>query len=155
MTVEQIASLLDNAEGELKTLIALGYFTGLRRGDCCTLLWSEVDLLRQIIERIPRKIVGRVKDKSQAVVKVGMAPLLAGLLAETPANDRRGYVLPEMGTLYDTGKDYIITNQIAAHFRRCGIETTLPGTGYKSHYVGKKKVYDPSRGRLSNMAFIH
>lgn len=144
LTVEQIASLLDNAEGELKTLIALGYFTGLRRGDCCTLLWSEVDLLRQIIERIPRKIVGRVKDKSQAVVKVGIAPLLAGLLAETPANDRRGYVLPEMGTLYDTGKDYIITNQIAAHFRRCGIETTLPGTGYKSHYVGKKKVYDPS-----------
>lgn len=153
LTVEQIASLLDNAEGELKVLFALGYFTGLRRGDCCTLLWSEVDLLRQIIERIPRKIVGRVKDKSQAVVKVGIAPLLAGLLAETPANARRGYVLPEMGQLYDTEKDYIITNQIAAHFRRCGIETTLPGTGYKSHYVGKKKVYDPSERAVVQYGF--
>ncbi|HRS72373.1 MAG TPA: tyrosine-type recombinase/integrase [Anaerohalosphaeraceae bacterium] len=153
LTIEQIANLLDNAEGELKILFALGYFTGLRRGDCCTLLWSEVDLLRGVIERIPNKIAGRVKDPSQAVVKVGIAPLLGGLLAETPAPKRRGYVLPEMANLYTTGKDYTITTQIAAHFQRCGIETRLPGTGSTYRYDGKKKVYDSNRRAVVQYGF--
>lgn len=140
LTIQQIANLLDTAAGEMKTLIALGYFAGLRLGDAATLQWSEVDLIRGIIERVPRKTASRTK----AVVKIGIAPLLAGLLAETPANARKGYVLPEMGTLYDTGKSYLVSNRITAHFEKQGIQTKAPGTGYRSQYVGKEKVYIPS-----------
>ena len=70
LSMEQIARLIDTADGELKVLVALGIGTGLRLGDCCTLRWSEVDLMRGTIERIPHKTAHTVKDKTQAVVKV-------------------------------------------------------------------------------------
>jgi len=140
LSIEQIAHLIDTATGEMKTLLSLGYFCGLRLGDAATLLWPEVDLIRGIIERVPRKTASRTKT----VVKIGISPLLAGLLAATPAKARKGYVLPEMGTLYDTGKSYLVSNRITAHFEKQGIQTKAPGTGYRSQYVGKEKVYIPS-----------
>ncbi|MBQ9502595.1 MAG: site-specific integrase [Lentisphaeria bacterium] len=129
LTVEQIARLIDAAEGELRLLIALGYFTGLRLGDCCTLQWREVDLLRGIIERIPRKTAHTVKDKSLAVVKVGIAPYLFEMLAGTPEIERRGYVLPAFAEKYLSGGDQQITKKVLKHFAACGIETHRPGTG--------------------------
>ena len=68
LTAEQIATLIDHAGGDMQLLIALGYFTGLRLGDCCTLQWREIDLIRGIIERVPRKTAHTVKDKTQAAV---------------------------------------------------------------------------------------
>ena len=53
LALEQITTLINSATGDMRILIALGYFTGLRLGDCCTLLWHEIDLSRKIIERIP------------------------------------------------------------------------------------------------------
>ena len=73
LSMEQIATLIQNAEGELRLLIALGYFSGLRFGDCCTLLWREVDLVRRVIERIPRKTKHTRKDSKESIVKIGSA----------------------------------------------------------------------------------
>lgn len=124
LTVEQIARLIDTATGEMRLLIALGYFTGLRLGDCCTLKWGEVDLYRGVIERIPRKTASRAKDPAQAVVKVGIAPYLMGLLTEIPAGERVGYVLPATAEAYEKK---IITHAIMRHFASTGIETSHPG----------------------------
>lgn len=84
LTRQQISALLDTATGELQALIALGYLTGLRFGDCCTLRWDEVDLGRGIIERVPSKTAHTVKDKAKAIVKIGIPPYLADLLAALP-----------------------------------------------------------------------
>ena len=149
LSVEQIAGLLDNAEGELKILLAIGYFCGLRLGDAVTLQWSEVDFIRGVVERIPRKTASR----TNAVVKVGIAPMLAELLAKTPPERRRGYVLPELGRLYDAGKAYLVSNRIMAHFERQGIETRLPGTGSRYRYHGKKKVYESTKRAVVQYGF--
>ncbi|MGI5922709.1 MAG: tyrosine-type recombinase/integrase [Lentisphaeria bacterium] len=142
---QQISALLDNAEGELQVLIALGYFTGLRFGDCCTLRWDEVDVSRQIIERIPSKTRNTVKDKAKAVVKIGIPPYLAALLADLP---RAGeYVLPDMAAKYSAGRKSIVNNEFMRHLKRCGIETHEAGTGHAYHYEGKKKVYAKGRPR--------
>lgn len=132
LSMEQIATLIQNAEGELRLLIALGYFTGLRFGDCCTLLWREVDLVRGVIERIPRKTKHTRKDKKEAVVKVGIPAFLYRMLAEIPENCRNGYVLPRFGADYDRGADASLNGVVIKYFQKCGIQTHRDGTGIKT-----------------------
>lgn len=132
LTVEQIALLIDHATGDMRLLVALGYFTGLRLGDCCTLQWREVDLIRGVIERIPRKTAHTVKDKTQAAVKIGIAPFLFGMLAAVPEANRAGYVLPRFAEKYLSGGDQQITKWVLKHFEACGIELHRPGTGIKT-----------------------
>lgn len=132
LSMEQIAALIQNAEGELRLLIALGYFTGLRFGDCCTLLWREVDLVRGVIERIPRKTKHTRKDKKEAVVKIGIPAFLYRMLAEIPDYCRKGYVLPRFGADYDRGADANLNGIVIEHFQKCGIQTHKEGTGIKT-----------------------
>lgn len=139
LSVEQIARLINTATGELKLLFALGYFSGLRMGDCCTLEWREIDLLRGVIERIPRKTAHTIKDPAQAIVKIGIAPYLGAMLSEIPATERRGYLLPGFAEKYLAGGDQQITKKVLKHFADCGIETHRPGTGLKT-------VVDPETG---------
>lgn len=140
LSVEQVAALIDSATGDMRMLTALGYFTGLRLGDCCTLQWREVDLLRGVIERIPRKTAHTVKDKAQAAVKIGIAPYLFEMLAAIPASERGVYLLPKLAETYLSGDDYQITQMILRHFRSCGIEVHRPGTGVQiSPETGKKQ----------------
>ncbi len=129
LSMEQIAKILDAAEGDYKILIALGIGTGLRFGDCCTLRWSEVDLMRGTIERIPHKTAHMVKDKSQAIVKVGIPNFLFEILVSLPEERRNGlYVLPEIAELYYKNHT-IVSNRIQEIFNACGIQTTRQGTG--------------------------
>lgn len=124
LSKEQIAKVISYTSGEMKILLAMGYFTGLRLGDCCTLLWSEVDLTRRIIERIPRKTAHRVKDLSQASVKIGISTDLLEMLATLPR--KRKYVLPGMAKLYLFRVDSV-TRKVMRVFKQCGIETSVKG----------------------------
>lgn len=140
LTVEQIKLLIDTAAGDMRLLVALGYFTGLRLGDCCTLQWREVDLLRGVIERIPRKTAHTVKDKEQAIVKIGIAPFLFEMLAAIPEEERKGYILPTFAERYLAGRGCNITRDLMNLFRSCGIQVYREGTGPEYRYEGKKKI---------------
>jgi len=147
LTMEQISFLIESAEDDMKLLVALGYFTGLRLGDCCTLQWREVDLIRGVIERIPRKIENTVKDMEQARVKVGIPQFLHSLLSMIPEKSRKEYVLPKFAELYLQGRDQLITKQVIKHFQANGISIHRPGTGIKrtvNPKTGKVKI-DGSR----------
>ena len=151
LTSEELQKVVGSAEGELHSLFALGIYTGLRLGDCATLLWSEVDLPRAIIIRVPRK-TGRGRAKP---VHVPIHPTLAGVLQgirSSPAlpdgKSRKGsrkkladplaeYVLPTMAARYLKRVD-LVTDRIQIHFTKCGIRTHKPGTGKKR--VQKKGV---------------
>jgi len=127
LTVEQIYKILSTSEGELALLLGLGYFTGLRRGDCCTLKWNEVDLPGRLISRIPNKI----KDRSAKPepVKLGINKHLFNALNNTPTAKRIGFVLPTMAKYYLDNKRDRINRMIKDHFQRCGIQTIQEGTG--------------------------
>lgn len=129
LTLEQIAKLIDSANGEMRLLIALGYFTGLRFGDCCTLLWREIDLIRGVIERIPRKTEHTVRDIQEAKIKVGIPRFLFGMFSDVPQEDRSGYVLPTFAKDYLEGREYKVNRLLMDHFEACGIQTIRPGTG--------------------------
>ena len=121
-TVEELRKIVDQAEGEMRTLYLLGAGTGLRLGDCCTLMWGEVDLARRLVVRVPRKTA-----RKGVAVKIGMPLWLTAHLETLP---RRGpYVLPGLAAEYDAGRVPEISRRIQAHLEACGIQTTKPGTG--------------------------
>ncbi len=123
-TTDELAKVCTAAGGELRLLLALGIYTGLRLGDCATLRWAEVDLHRGIIRRIPNKTARR-KAKP---VAVPIHKSLHAMLAALPAGDRADYVLPGFAGTYLRDKT-AVTRQIQRHFTNCGIRTLKPGTG--------------------------
>jgi integrase len=157
LTIAELKDILEKAEGELQTLLMLGTFTGLRLGDCCTLKWSETDLDRGLIRRIPNKTA-----KSGKPVLIGIPPVLHKQLSVTPKTKRKGYVVPKYATLYtyrnETGKPTRqpdISDEIQKHLRdRCEIQIHKEGTGYKKvpdltgkheyiwKYTGKRAVVE-------------
>jgi integrase len=124
LTVDELRNVCQSAKGELRTLLAVGVYSGLRLGDCATLRWAEVDLLRRMIRRIPNKTARR----NPKPVIVPIHPVLRDLLAEIPADKRGDYVFPEISALYARRTD-MVTDMIQAHFKQCGIKTHLAGTG--------------------------
>lgn len=117
---EKVLELFNRTSGELRVLFFLGYYTGLRRGDCATLKWEEVHFDRNVIERSPNKIRKRTREK--VTVKVGIPEELRKELETLP---RKGeYVLPKMADLYQPRKRSILTRMIKEAFESCGIRTT-------------------------------
>jgi integrase len=80
LTIDELRNVCQSAKGELRVLLALGVYSGLRLGDCATLRWAEVDLPRNMIRRIPNKTARR----NPKPVIVPIHPILRDMLAETP-----------------------------------------------------------------------
>lgn len=124
LTIEELRKVCQTALGELQTLFALGVYSGLRLGDCATLQWPEVDLIRGVIRRIPNK----TSRRNPKPVLVPIHPILRDILATTPQDQRHGYVLPEIASLYNHRSD-TVTDLVQKHFKACGITLYKPGTG--------------------------
>jgi integrase len=121
LTIAELKKVCDAAQGELKLLFAIGLYTGLRLGDCCTLKWGEVDLRRGMIRRIPNKVMRR----HPVPVVIPIHPDLRNMLAKIPANEcDKLFVLPKTASTYLNSGRSLVTDSIQRHFRACGIETT-------------------------------
>lgn len=124
LTIDELRKVCQSATGELQLLLALGIYTGLRLGDCVTLRWGEVDLPRAMIRRIPNKTARR----NPKPVIVPIHPILRNMLAATPMNQRREYVLPKTAGQYaHCACD--VTDKVQGHFKACGLILYKPGTG--------------------------
>ena len=122
LTVEELRRVINSATGEMKTLFAIGIYTGLRLGDCALLEWGQVDLARGVISVIPRKTARHAHGKPTIIP---INPVLARILIT--CEQRTGYVLPETAKLYQRRSDGI-TYRIQKHFRSCGIKTVTEKT---------------------------
>lgn len=92
-TKEQVARLLDAAEGEWRGFLAVLYFTGLRRKDAALLRWEW---------RNPdtgRWLVVPYKSKTKAVT-LCEHPFLTAILQESGDLGRQGYVFPGIAADY-------------------------------------------------------
>lgn len=124
LTIDELKRVCQSATGELKLLFALGVYSGLRLGDCSTLRWCEVDLVRGIIRRIPNKTARR----NPKPVLVPIHSVTLAMLAEMPVAKRSEFVLPEIAALYHRRID-LVTDLVQNHFESCGIRLHKPGTG--------------------------
>lgn len=126
LTVDELRKVCEKATGEMRILLAIGIYTGLRLGDAATLRWGEVDLVRNIIRRVPNK----TSRRNPKPVLIPSHPTLHALLAEIPNSSRKEYVLP------DTAESYLRDSSapsklIQAHFAKCGVTLHKPGTGFE------------------------
>lgn len=137
LTKEEVAKVLALAEGELRSLVLVGLWTGLRLGDACRLKWEAF------------KADGAVEVKTAktgAVVRLPAAALLSELRnvtgghktdienAKTPIkaggdNVRSGYVMPGMAAAY--GRDSsAVSKRVTDLFTRAGIATREKRKGW-------------------------
>jgi len=126
LTVEELFRVVDAAEGDFQLFLELGVYTGLRQGDCATLEWSNIDLERRIILRVPNKTAAR----KPVPVKIGIPAILHAKLAATPPQARKGYLLPGLAKDYlGPSRHSVLVRRVQAHFEACGIQTHKTGTG--------------------------
>jgi integrase len=125
LSVEALAKVCDTAEGELKLLLFLGLYTGLRLKDCCLLEWPAVDLARGRIAATPSKTRRRADEPLPIPIAAHLRPMLEAV----PPAERHGFVLPELGELYSRGRVDTVTDRVQALFVRCGVPIYRPGTG--------------------------
>ena len=136
LTIEELARLVDMAsrEGpEWRTLFGIAMYTGMRLGDCCKLTWSEVDIVRSIIQKIPEKTK---KYRKGRPVTIPIHKVLADLLMQTPVEARTGYVLPTVGPWAASGQNGMgkVHHRINKIFKNAGIVMSVTVEG-RSHKV--------------------
>jgi len=126
LTVEELHRVCSTLTGEMRTLFAIGIYTGLRLGDCATLKWDNVDLARRFISVIPAKT-----SRHGTRVKIPIHSTLAAMLAETPANRRKGEILPQTAKKYRDTVGIALCAEIRDIFESCGIQTRVKDPGRK------------------------
>ena len=136
LTIDEVKKLIDAAEDpELRLLVIIGFCTGLRRGDCCTLQWDEVDLDHRIISRLPNKMRNRVQNPESVRVRIGIPHILLDELSSIPPHKRQGAVLPRLCKVYNKNRAQI-ASCIATLFKKAKIETIKPGSKSAQHPHG-------------------
>ena len=135
LTADEMVRVCADVTGEMRVLLAIGVYTGLRLGDAATLEWGSVDTLRGRIDLIPGKTA-----RHGTAVTIPIHPALLAVLTETPPDKRAGCVLPETAALYRTGNRgrCLLVRRIRDTFRRNGITTECdaPDNGRKRTLVG-------------------
>lgn len=125
LTVEELRRVCGAATGELRVLLALGLYLGARLGDCATMDWGCVDMLRRVVRYTPRKTA----RKAPAPLIVPMHPELHAVLAETPPELRKGPVCPDLAGRYARRGADGVSDLVQKHFTDCGLATTAERTG--------------------------
>jgi integrase len=88
-TGAEIKMLLAAAEGEWKTLILVGYFTGARLSDCCCIEWNAIDLTEGTLTY--------TQGKSDKTVVLPLHPDLQAHLEQLASSDVAGqFIMPGM-----------------------------------------------------------
>jgi integrase len=117
LTLAELKTVCGAATGELATLLAVGLFTGMRLGDCCTLRWGETDIVRGIIRKATRK--------TGTAVQIPIHAELLAMLQMADENRAGEYVMPEYAAAY-LKRNQTVVARIQKHFADCGIATAAP-----------------------------
>lgn len=100
-TEEQLQKILESAKSNdfIYPIIVTGICTAMRRGDCCLLTWSNVDMQQNFIT---------VKtSKTNAVVEIPIFDLMREVLDKQLANKVNDYVFPQQAEMYLKNPDGI------------------------------------------------
>lgn len=112
----EIGKVLSAAETfDMKLLLTIGLYTGLRLSDCALLKWNDIDFEHKIMKVIPIK----TKKHMDAPIEIPIHPTLLSMLHEA-ANDGE-YVSEENAHSYKHGH---LSGQVVDLFKSCGIETS-------------------------------
>jgi integrase len=114
---------------ETRTLCLTAYHTGLRFGDCATLLWTEVDIGKSVVVRVPGKTKRRHPNRP---VIIPLTTELREHLMNLPREDAAGFVCPLAAEQYlQHGRNGAsdATEAFVRVLKQAGIRTHKVGTG--------------------------
>lgn len=99
-TTEELAAIVKAAESDpfIYPIIVAGICTAMRRGDCCTLLKSAIDL--------PNRFIKVKTSKTGELVQIPIFPLLQKVLEKLAPNDSP-FAFPEQEKVYQLNPDNI------------------------------------------------
>lgn len=115
--------VLEAAKGEMRTLVAVLLYTGLRLGDACRLRWKDfVD---------GGKVVRVVTAKRDRKVAIPVHPALANVIGKgRRGKGREGFVMPEVAARYAMRQGPSnVSRSLKRIIERAGIATSVDGAG--------------------------
>ena len=138
----EVGKLIREASGELRTLFALGAFTGMRMGDCARVRWQDIDRDGRTITVRPSK----TRHSTGRWVSIPVHPALGKILGKPK---RSGYVTPGLSAL----SEWALSDRVMAHFRACGFAEQEKPKGYR-HAVAIVGFHSFRSTFITNMANI-
>ena len=121
LTRDELDAVVRAASPEMKTLIGIGLFTGLRLGDAACLEWEAVDTEAGVLRIKPKKTA----RTSQVVVEIPLIPELVAVLAGAKTAGRKtGFILPGIAERYRK-RPVGLSCDIKALFESVGIKTDV------------------------------
>jgi integrase len=128
-TVQEQRMILEKSSGRMRTLFYLGFYTGQRLVDCCTIKWEQFDFENNVVKVIPMK----TRNTSGLEVKLSLHPDFRRHIEEIRMNQSgqfSGYVLPDIASWYRRDRAFLVT-KIQEFLSSCGIQIHKEGTGHK------------------------
>lgn len=129
LTSEQLASVVANAPTQdIKLLLLIGTYTGMRIGDCANLKWSDIDFEKNTMSVVPQK----TKKHMSAPITIPLHKTLRDALLEV----KRGecvHVSEANAEAYAHGK---LNGEVTELFKKCGIVTSTFDNGKKKLLCG-------------------
>lgn len=119
-TDEELRRIIDKAEGELKTLLIVGAYTGLRLSDAAKLRWEQITPEVDAVILRPQKTA----HSSGRIVAI---PIHATLKAALGPHKSAGPVMPIYAGLSQSGR----CEAVQRHLQKCGIITAIEIEGYR------------------------
>lgn len=119
LQVADVQKAVAVATGEIRLLLLIGVFTGLRMGDAVSLRWEDVRDNR----------IWKRTAKTGREVSLALFPVLADELARLPRpKDGRGPILPGLLSIYNRDAS-ALSKAIRQLFESCGIEVVEKSPG--------------------------
>jgi integrase len=139
LTPDELQTVLARAEGNMRSLMIVGLFTGLRLADVVNLKGENIDHNPFAPDTGPRPgfivVKPRKTDRVNKVVEVPMHPSLAALLRDLKGKAKAGYLFPEEQSLHAKDPSNL-TMKIQAFFESCGLKTNEEiGEGHRRRAI--------------------
>lgn len=121
---KELANLLSKASTfDMKLLLTIGIYTGLRISDCALLKWDNIDFEQKVIRIIPMKTRKHMDSPIEIPIHVALMKLL------NEASHECEYVSKTNADDYKNGH---ITGKVMSLFRSCGITTSAKDSNGKT-----------------------
>ena len=116
MSVEEIGKVIEHAEtDDMKLLLTIGTYTGLRISDCAMVKWKDIDFEKKILKSLPIK----TRRHMEAPLEIPIHPTLMKMLEATPHTGE--YVSETNASRYLSGH---LSGDVVELFKKCGFQTS-------------------------------
>ena len=134
-SADELGAIVAAAKTEpfVEPIIITAISTAMRKGDCCTLLWTAVDL--------PGRFISVKTSKTGELVQIPIFPLLYDVLSKRK-RDQSPYVFHEQALKYKVHPDYL-TYGLQRVMRRAGFFDREDAAGADNHGPAQGEIHQP------------